>query len=58
VETALTSAVPTLQQLAGEIRNQYEITYSLTENAQPADRLQLTTRIKNVTLRAPLKTPN
>jgi O-acetyl-ADP-ribose deacetylase (regulator of RNase III) len=58
VETALTSAVPTLQQLASEIKNQYEITYSLTENAKPADRLQLTTRIKNVTLHAPAKIPN
>jgi hypothetical protein len=50
--------VPTLQQLASEIKNQYEITYSLTENAKPADRLQLTTRIKNVTLHAPAKIPN
>ena len=58
VETALTSAVPTLQQLASEIRNQYEITYSLVENAKPSDKLQLTTRVKSVTLHAPLKIPN
>ena len=58
VETALTSAVPTLQQLASDIRNQYEITYSLTENARPSDKLQVATRVKNVTLRAPSKIPN
>ncbi|HTL01010.1 MAG TPA: hypothetical protein VL243_02255 [Vicinamibacterales bacterium] len=58
VETALTSAVPTLQQLASEIKNQYEITYSLVENAKPSDKLQLTTRLKNVTLRAPSRIPN
>ena len=57
-ETALTSAVPTLQQLASEITHQYEITYSLTEGAKPADRLQLTTRRKNVTVHAPARIPN
>ena len=57
-ETALTSAVPTLQQLASEITHQYEITYSLTEGGKPLDKLQLTTRRKNVTLRAPSKIPN
>jgi len=30
----------------------------LTEGAKPGDRLQLTTRRKNVTLRAPSKIPN
>lgn len=57
-ESALTSAVPALERLASEINNQYEITYSLTEDAKPSDRLQVTTTRKNVTLRAPLRIPN
>ena len=57
-ESALTSAVPALERLAGEINNQYEITYSLTEGAKPSDRLQVTITRKDVTLRAPLRIPN
>ena len=57
-ETALTSAVPTLEQLGRDIKSQYEITYALPVGAKPSDRLQVTTKRKNVTLRAPLKTPN
>ena len=57
-ETALTSAVPMLEQVASEIKSQYEITYTLAAGTRPSDRLQVTTRRKNVTLRAPLKIPN
>jgi hypothetical protein len=52
-EISLLTAVATLEQLAREIRNQYEITYVLPSGTRPSDRLQVTTRRKNVTLRAP-----
>ena len=54
-EISLLTAVATLEQLAREIRSQYEITYVLPSGTKPSDRLQLTTRRKNVTLRAPLR---
>ena len=57
-ETALTSAVPTLEQLANEIKSQYEITYTLPAGVRASDRLQVTTKRKNVTLRAPQKVAN
>jgi hypothetical protein len=57
-ETALTSAVPTLEQLAREIKGQYEISYTLPEGTRPSDRVQVTTRRKDVTLRAPIRLPN
>jgi hypothetical protein len=57
-ESALTSAVPTLQRLAADINNQYEITYSRTADAKPGDKLQVTTRRKNATVRAPARTSN
>jgi hypothetical protein len=57
-ETSLTSAVPTLERIASEIKNQYEITYTLPAGTEPSDRLQVTTRRKNVTLRAPRKIAN
>jgi hypothetical protein len=57
-ETALTSAVPTLQQLATEINNQYEITYARTADAKPGDKLQVTIQRKNAMVRAPAKPSN
>jgi VWFA-related protein len=57
-ETSLTSAVPTLERIAGEIKSQYEITYTLPAGTKPSDKLQVTTTRKNVTLRAPRKIAN
>ena len=57
-ETALTSAVPTLERLAAEINGQYAITYTLPADVKPSDRVQITTTRKNVTLRAALRLPN
>lgn len=58
VETPLTSAVPALERLAAEIKNQYEVTYVLPAGTKPSDKLQVTTKRKNVTLRAPQKIAN
>jgi hypothetical protein len=58
VETSLTSAVPALEALATEIKNQYEITYVLPSGTKPSDKLQVTTKRRNVTLRAPSRIAN
>jgi hypothetical protein len=52
-EISLLTAVATLEQLAREIKNSYEITYVLPSGVAPSDRLQVTTKRKNVTVRAP-----
>jgi hypothetical protein len=57
-EISLVTSVEALQQLANEIKNQYEITYVLPAGTKPSDRLQVTTKRKNVTLRAPSKIAN
>jgi hypothetical protein len=57
-EISLTTTVEALQQLANEIGNQYEITYVLPAGTKPSDRLQVSTKRRNVTLRAPQKIAN
>ena len=52
-EIVLTTTVATLEQLASQIKNQYEITYTLPAGVKPSDRLQVTAKRKGVTLRAP-----
>jgi VWFA-related protein len=57
-EINLTTAIQTMEQLANEIKNQYEISYTLPAGTKPSDRLQVTTKRKNVTLRAPQRIAN
>ena len=57
-EIGLVTAAATLEQLAHQIKNQYEITYVLPSGTKPSDKLQVTTKRKNVTLRAPQKIAN
>jgi hypothetical protein len=57
-EINLTTAIATLEQLANQIKNEYEITYNLPAGTRPSDRLQVTTRRKDVTVRAPQRIPN
>jgi VWFA-related protein len=57
-EISLTTSIETMQRLANEIKNQYEITYVLPAGTKPSDRLQVSTKRKNVTLRAPMKIAN
>jgi len=54
-EIALLTAAQTLEQLANEINHQYEITYTLPAGVKPSEKLQVTTKRKNVTVRAPQK---
>jgi hypothetical protein len=57
-EISLTTTIDTLQELANEIGNQYEITYVLPAGTKPSDRLQVSTKGRNVTLRAPQRIAN
>jgi hypothetical protein len=53
-----TTMVPTMQKIATELLNQYEITYVIPQAGRPSDRLQVSTKRKNVTLAAPSRVPN
>jgi VWFA-related protein len=57
-EIPLQTAAPVLEQLANEIKGQYEITYTLPAGTKPSDKVQVTTKRKNVVLRAPQKIAN
>ena len=54
----LTTTATTLEQLARQIEYQYEISYTLPAGVKPSDRLQVTSKRKGVTLRAPTYLPN
>jgi hypothetical protein len=47
-----------MQQVASELLNQYEVSYTLPAGAKPSDRLQVTAKRKNVVLYAPSRIPN
>jgi len=48
-----TTVVPAMEQVAAELINQYEITYTLPEGTRPSDRVSVSTKRKGVTLNAP-----
>lgn len=48
-----TSLVPTMQQIAKELLNEYKITYTLPAGTKPNDRVSVTTKRKGVTVYAP-----
>ncbi len=53
-----TTLVPAFERLADELLNQLEITYELPPSAKPNDKIALSSKRKNVTLRAPARLPN
>jgi hypothetical protein len=58
-EASATRAVPQrLDQVANELWAQYEITYSVPDGEKLSDRLQVTTKAKNVTFRSPSRISN
>jgi hypothetical protein len=50
-----TTLVPVLEQVAGELLNQYEITFAQPESGKPGDRLSVSTKRRGVTVRAPAR---
>jgi hypothetical protein len=53
-----TTLIPTLEQLADELLNQYVLTCVLPDGAKPTDKLSVSSRRKGVTIRAPSRLPN
>ena len=53
-----TTLVPTVQAIARELLNQYEISYTLPAGTKPNDRVQVTSKRKGVVLRAPTRIAN
>ena len=55
IDVAGGTLVPTMQQIASELINQYEITYTLPAGARPSDSVSVSSRRRDVTVRAPTK---
>jgi hypothetical protein len=56
-EVVVNTMVPTMQQIALELINQYEIQYTLAAGVRPGDRLSVRSTRRNVTVRAPSRPP-
>jgi VWFA-related protein len=55
---AIAGALTGLQQLAEALKRQYVVEYTLPEGVKPSDRFAISTRRKDVTLRAPTYIPD
>jgi VWFA-related protein len=55
---AIAGAMTGLQQLAEALKHQYVIEYTLPEGVRPADRFSVSTRRRDVTVRAPTHIPD
>lgn len=55
---AVAGAVTGLQQLAESLKHQYAIEYTLPDGVKPDDRFSVSTKRRNVTLRAPTHIPD
>ncbi len=52
-----TSLIPTMESIADELLHQYEITYTLPAGQKPSEKLQVSSKRKDVTVRAPSRLP-
>jgi hypothetical protein len=57
IQTVAVSIVDLVQQIATELKNQYEITYTIPEPGRPNDRLEVSVKRRGVTLLAPSRVP-
>jgi hypothetical protein len=53
-----TTLIPTLEQLADELLNQYVLTCVLPDGVKPTDRLSVSSKRKGITIRSPSRLPN
>jgi hypothetical protein len=58
IDVVVNTMGPVMQQVAAELLNQYEITYTLPPGAKPNERISVTTTRKDVTVRAPTRMAN
>lgn len=56
--TGTSALAPAIAKVAGNLRHQYELTYTVPDGVKPNDRLSLSTRRKNVKLLAPTRLPD
>jgi hypothetical protein len=57
-QVAPSTVIKTVQMLAEELLSQYEVSYTLPDGMKPSDRLQVSTKRRNVRLFAPSRIPN
>ena len=53
-----TTLIPTMDQLADELLNQYVLTFTLPNSVKPTDKLSVSSKRKGVTVRGPSRLPN
>lgn len=53
-----TTLIPTLEQLADELLNQYVLTCALPDGVKPTGKLSVSSKRKGITVRAPSRLPN
>jgi uncharacterized protein (DUF2147 family) len=58
VQTVAPSLEDLVKQIASEIGNRYEITYTIAQAGRPNDKLEVSTKRRGVTLLAPIRVPN
>ena len=58
VQVLGTSMAPEMDRIAAELRNQYEITYTLPPGTKPSDRVSVSSKRRGVTVRAPSRIVN
>jgi len=58
IQTVAVSIVDLVQQIASELANQYEITYTIPQAGRPNDRLEVSLKRRGLTLLAPTRVPN
>ena len=58
IDVAVNTMRPAMQQVASDLLNQYEISYTLPAGATPNERISVTTKRKGVTIRAPRRLAN
>jgi VWFA-related protein len=58
VQTVAPSIEDLVKQMASEISNRYEITYTIPQAGRPNDKLEVSTKRKDVTVLAPVRVPN
>jgi VWFA-related protein len=57
-DVAQTAVTKAMEQIADELLNGYQITYTLAAGVKPSDKVQVTTKRKDVNLYAPSRLPN
>jgi VWFA-related protein len=58
IQTVAVTLVDLVRQIASEIANQYEITYTIPQPGRPNDRLEVSLKRRGLTLLAPTRVPN